>query len=272
VPNTNVLVTDITAVNPPVPVTEKLLAFAMLKTVVAAVVCANAIVPVPNAIARTPIPVELKIPVVRVNPSRAKVPAVRVVVTVAAVNDKALPRVVVAFGQFTVNETSDLPLVVTVPVPIVVTVNPVYVPVEDSVKPLRLIDIAASVNPVVPKSNLPSVPELTIVATAVPLPVNVRFGALVAVPPTVGIVNVLVIAAEAVNPPVPETEKFVAVLRFNTVVPAVVCANTILPVLKAIARTPVPSPLNIPVVRVNPAKFSVPATSVYVPVAVSAYA
>ena len=100
---------------------------------------------------------------------------------------------------------------------------------------------------------------MVIVATCAPV-VNVRFGALDVVPPAVlPQVNVLVTAMSAtVNPPVPVYVNAVRVAILNTVVAAVVCDNTILPVPNAIARVLVLFELNIPVVRINPAKSSVP--------------
>ena len=106
--------------------------------------------------------------------------------------------------------------------------------------------------------------------TAVPDPVNVTFGALVEEPPAVlPNVTVLVIAAEVVKPPVPVLVKPVAVAMDNTVVPAVVCARTILPAPNVIERVFELSELNIPVVNVNPANANVPAVNVYVQVAVA---
>jgi len=79
VPKVNVLVTLMSGtVNPPVPVYVNPVAVAILNTVVAAVVCDNAIDPVPNAILRVLALVERNIPVVRVNPARSNVPAVSV--------------------------------------------------------------------------------------------------------------------------------------------------------------------------------------------------
>jgi hypothetical protein len=66
-------------VNPPVPVKVKPVAVAIDNTVAAAVVLVNAIFPEPNEIARVEDPDELKIPVLKVNPASARVPALRVV-------------------------------------------------------------------------------------------------------------------------------------------------------------------------------------------------
>lgn len=83
VPNTQVLVTEASVVNPPVPVYVNPVAMAILKTVCAAVVCDRIILFEPNAIDRVLALVELKIPVVKLNPPRSSVPAVSVVVLVA---------------------------------------------------------------------------------------------------------------------------------------------------------------------------------------------
>ena len=104
------------------------------------------------------------------------------------------------------------------------------------------------------------------VATELPL-INVKFGLLVADPPVVPNVNVLVADIVLVNPPVPVYVKLVAFAIFNTVVAAVVCANTILFVPKVIERATAPVELNIPVVNVNPFNANVPLVNVVVPVA-----
>ena len=76
-PDWNVLVTDMADVNPPVPVHEKLVRVAIPNTVCAAVVCANTILNVLNAIECVFVFVELKIPVVK-SPPNVSVPAVNV--------------------------------------------------------------------------------------------------------------------------------------------------------------------------------------------------
>ena len=94
-PKVNVLVLLIAAtVKPPGPVQVKLVAVSILNTVVAAVVCVNAILPVPNAIARVLALLELNVPVVKVNPANANVPAISVYKPVA-VNAYDLPNVTV---------------------------------------------------------------------------------------------------------------------------------------------------------------------------------
>ena len=77
-PQLNVLVTDILAANPPVPVNEKLLVVAMANTVAPAVVLANIILLEPNATERTPPPAELNMPVVKLKPFKFNAPAVNV--------------------------------------------------------------------------------------------------------------------------------------------------------------------------------------------------
>ena len=104
----------------------------------------------------------------------------------------------------TVNPPIVLPLGVTVPVPRIFTVPiPVYVPPLDSVNALRFVAPIVEAKAVVPKSNLLNQLLVVIVSIAVPEPVNVKLGLLVALPPVVPNVNVLVMSAAAVNPPVP---------------------------------------------------------------------
>ena len=69
-----------------------MVAVSIASTVVAAVVCASTILFEPKEIALVPVPVELKIPVVKSNPPSANVPAVNVVVPVAT-RDGLSPRV-----------------------------------------------------------------------------------------------------------------------------------------------------------------------------------
>ena len=82
VPKTTVAVAAMFLVKPPVPVKVKLVAVAILKTVVAAVVLVSAMFPAPKLIARVLVLLELKMPVLKVNTSRLRVPAVSVVVLV----------------------------------------------------------------------------------------------------------------------------------------------------------------------------------------------
>jgi len=140
-----------------------------------------------------------------------------------------------------------------------VAVKLVYVLPGLSVNPFKFKLVVANVNAVVPKSRvLNHDPEVN-VATAVPLPVSVRLGALVAVAGvTLPTEYVRVTAASDTNPPVPVRVRLLAWAMPSTVVPAVGCANTTLPVPKRSLREPVPEELNMPVVNVNPARFNVP--------------
>ena len=90
---------------------------------------------------------------------------------------------------------------VIVPVPRIVTDKLVYVPVLDKVKALTFNVVDGTVNVVEPKSNLLNQLPVVNVCVAV-VPLNVKLGALVVVPPVVPNVNVLVILAAAENPPV----------------------------------------------------------------------
>ena len=85
VPNTHVLVKSALTKNLArlVPVQVKPVAIAIFNTVVAAVVCVRVIAFDPNAMARVLVLLELKIPVLKPNPPRSRVPAVNVVVLVA---------------------------------------------------------------------------------------------------------------------------------------------------------------------------------------------
>jgi len=103
--------------------------------------------------------------------------------------------------------------------------------------------------------------------TAVPDPVNDKFGELVAEPPVVPKVNVLVIEASVVKPPVPVHVKPVAVAIDNTVVATVVYAKTILLEPNAIERVVETLEEKIPVVKLKPFNASVPLVSVTVPTA-----
>jgi hypothetical protein len=167
-----------------------------------------------------------------------------------------------------------LPLGVMVPVPNMVGVKLVYTAptADDSVSELSSTVVAARVNAVVPKSSLLNWPSVPIVGIAVPDPVNVKLGALVVFPALARVVpklNVLVTLASALKPPVPEQVKLLTLAIDNTKVAAVGWANTMLPVPKAILRTPAPLDENIPVVKLYPAKSNVPAVKVVVAVAPS---
>ena len=266
-PNVNVLVLLASAVKPPVPVQVKLVALDIERTVVAAVVCVNIILLVPKTIERTPEPVELNIPVVKSNPFRFSVPAVSVVVAVAPVVN-APAKVVVPFEQLIVNAAIVLPFDVIVPVSTVVIVKLVNVPPLESVIESTFNDVAGTANAVVPKFKLLNQLPVVNVWIAVPLPVKVKFGLLVAEPPVVPTVNVLVISAAAVNPPVPVYVKPVAVAIDNTVEAAVVVDNIILLVPNAIERVLALVELKVPIVKSYPPKFNVPTVKIHWDVAV----
>ena len=268
VPNTNILITSDAAVKPPVPVTENPVAFAMSRLVELPVVVASTILPDPNAILRVLELVLLNVPVVNVYPARSNVPFVKVVATVAVVNVTAPASVVVPPGQLTVISTIGLPLGVNVPVLPKIAVNPVNVPPELNVKLPKVNDVVPGLKAVVPKSTLLKKLVLVSVCTAVPDPVNVKLTPLAIVPVVEAQLNVRVILAAAVKPPVPVKEKLVAVRISRLTAPAVVVANTILPDPNAILRTPEPVETNVPVVSVNPARSSVPAVNVVTAVAV----
>ena len=155
---------------------------------------------------------------VKLNVAKSIVPDVLVNV----VQLTALATVVVPEVLLIVSGPIVFPLGVNVPVPTIVAVNAVNVPPLLSVNPFKFKVVVPSTNAVVPKLRVLNQLPVVRVMTAVPLPVNVTFGALVAEPPVVPNVNVLVIEASVVNPPVPETVNPVAVAIDNTVVAAVV--------------------------------------------------
>jgi len=223
VPNTKVLVLDIIAVNPPpVAVYVNPVAVAILNTVVAAVVCANTMLLVPNVIARVFELFELNIPVVKSNPFRFSVPLVNVVVAVASANANWSPKVVVPV-LLIVNAAIVLVLLIIVPVPTIVAVRPVYVPVVLNVKLFKFKLIVPGLNVVVPKLSVLNQLPVVRVVTNEPEPVSDKFGLLVAEPPVV-LPNVTVLVtdvASVVNPPVPVRVNPVAVAILKTVVAAV---------------------------------------------------
>ena len=153
VPKVTVLVIDASVVKPPVPVYVKPVAVANDNTTVAAVVCANTILPVPKLIARVAVPVLANIPVVKLNPFNANVPVVMVVVPVAT-KDSASPSVVVPDVLFIVNAAIVLVLLVIVPVPTIVAVSAVNVPPVLNVRLFKFNVVAAMVNAVVPKFSV----------------------------------------------------------------------------------------------------------------------
>ena len=145
---------------------------------------------------------ELTAPVVNVNPPKSNIPIVNVVVPVA-VKVNADPNVVVPAEEITNAANVLLPLLIIVPVPTIVAVKLLNVPPLDNVRLLRFKLVVPGLKTVEPKSSLLNQLPVVNVCTAVPLPVNVRLILLVIEPPVVPNVNVLVILAGAVNPPVP---------------------------------------------------------------------
>ena len=115
------------------PVNVKLVAVAMLNTVVAAVVLVSAMLPAPKVIARVDVPEEEKIPVLKVNPARLRVPAVSVVVALVA-TVIASARVTVMPEPLIVVLLIVLPTLVMVAVARNVGANDVNVPPVESVK------------------------------------------------------------------------------------------------------------------------------------------
>ena len=200
-PKKTALATVAVVVNPPVPVRVNPVAVAISNTVVAAVVCVNAILPVPNDIALVTAPDELNMPVVSVKLAKSRVPLVNVVVPVA-VKVNASPNVVAVLVIVKIANVA-LPLLVIVPVPIMVAVNVVNVPPALNVNPCSANAVVPGLNTVVPKLNVLKILPVVNVCTAVPLPVNVKFGALVDAPPVVPNSYVLVIDASETKPPVP---------------------------------------------------------------------
>ena len=150
---------------------------------------------------------------------------------------------------------TDAPLNVYVALVSGVNVNPVYVPVDDSVRaPAILNAVVPGLKLVVPKFKFLNQPAVVNVATLAPV-VNVKFTAFDMEPPVVPYVRVLVLAISAtVNPPGPVYVNPVTVPILNTTVVAVVCVRLMLPstvLPNAIARVLVLLELNIPVLRVT---------------------
>ena len=263
-PKLNVLVTARLDTNPPpLSVSVKLVASAMLNTVVAAVVCVRLMLFDPNAMARVLVLLELKIPVVRSLPLRSRVPAVSVVVAVA-ISDWLPPNVNVPPGMLTPNPANCLlNCGVKVCVLVNVGVRPVYVPPEARVNVLTNMDVAAGVDVVLPK--LKELNQLPVVMVGIAAPVvNVKFGALAAEPPAVDPkLNVLVTPRSDMNPPLPAIVKLVASAMLNTVVAAVAFVNVILLLLKLIDLVPVPVETKVPVLMAEePFTTNAPAVKV----------
>jgi hypothetical protein len=229
------------------------------------------ILPVPNALERAvDVVVASHEPHVKVNPFKFIVPPNKIKLPVLIV-ENAVPKVVTPVAPLLIDTpaTVELPLFMIVPVPTITIDKLVKIPDGDNVNEFKLMLADGTVNAVVPKFRLLKKLAVVSVMTLVPLPVNVTFGELVVVPdPPVPNVNVLVIDASVVKPPVPVYVKLVAFAILSTVVPAVVCANTMLLVPNAIERTPVPVELKIPTVKSYPPKFNVPAVKIKDDVAV----
>jgi len=239
----------------------------MLKFTVNAVVVLNTILPLPNATDRVLVLLETNVPVARAKLFRTRAPLVNVVVPVAT-RLNASPNVVVPDTLLIVNAAIVRLLLVIVPVPTVFRVSDANVPPDDNVRsPAMFRVVAGRAKAVVPNVILSNQLAVVSVMIAVPLPVNDRLGALVAVPPVVPNTHVLVIDASVVNPPVPVQLKPVAIAMLNTVVAAVVCDSTMLFDPNAIDRVLVLVELKIPVVKLKPPRSIVPAVNVVVLVA-----
>ena len=138
---------------------------------------------VPNAIDRVLVLVELKMPVVRSNPPRSRVPLVNVVWPVA-INASADPSVAVPVVLM-ISVGIVRPLLVRVPVPTMFGIKVVYVPLLDNVRlPTMNTFVAVGSNDVVPKVKFLNQLLLVRLATEAPV-VNVKFGAFVVDPPVV---------------------------------------------------------------------------------------
>ena len=222
--------------------------------VAAAVVVDNTILLEPNMIERVLVPLETKVPVVNPYVATSNIPKIIVV----APDTDVLIFMVVVPELLIVNAPTGLVLPVTVPVATIVAVKLVYVPALDNIKLARFKLVAAIVNPVDPKSNVLNQLPVVNVCTAVPLPVNVKLGALDIVPPVVPNENVLVMFAAALNPPVPVHVKPVAIVKLKLKSPAVVVDKIILLEPNAIERILLKLLLNVPIVKSAPPKFNVP--------------
>ena len=126
-------------------------------------------------------PVLANVALVTENVEPASVPcvSVRAPLRISALAKVAVPVVL------TINAGSVLPLLVIVPVPTMVAVKLVNVPPVDNVSPFKFNAVAAIVNAVEPKSKVLNQLAVVNVCTAVPLPVNHKFGDIVADPPVV---------------------------------------------------------------------------------------
>ena len=104
---------------PALPVHEKPVMVAMLKTVVAPLLWVRVIPPAPNEIARVLVLLELKMPQVKVKPASASVPWVRLnMLVLVAPCESELPSVTVIPAPSTIMLLNVLPALVSVPVPL----------------------------------------------------------------------------------------------------------------------------------------------------------
>jgi hypothetical protein len=234
-------------------------------TVVAAVVCDNTILLDPNVTVLAVLPDELNIPVVKSKPLKSIVPLVSVTVPVAD-SVSADEKVVVPVWLIVNAPNVVLPLPSTTPVALIEAVSALKLPPLLNVRLFKFNDVVATVNAVVPKLSLLNQLAVVNVITDVPEPVNDSGNELVAEPPVVPKVTVLVVEASVTKPPVPVAEKPVTVPIDRTVVAAVAWFNMMLLVPNAIERVLVLLELNAPTVKSKPFKFNVPAVNVYVPV------
>ena len=167
-------------------------------------------------------PVLANVALVTENVEQASVPWVSVIAPLVV----SVPVKVADPAVLTVSAVIVLPLVANVLalLPTRVSVKAVNVPPLDNVRsPATLNAVVGSTNAVVPKLKFLNQLAVVNVWIAVPLAVSDKLGALVAVPPVVPNVNVLVIAAVALNPPVvPVQVNPVASAKLSTVVAAVV--------------------------------------------------
>ena len=193
---------------------------------------------------------------VKSNPFRFSVPKVKVVVVVVTG-----PAIVVVPELLIVNDPIVLLFVVIVPVFRIVGLRAVNVPPEDKVKLLRFNAVVGTANVVDPKLRLLNQPPVVKVKTAIPEPPNVRLGALTAFPAVVPTVNVLVMSADDLKPPVPVQVKLVIVAIDKLTAAAVVVAKRMLFEPKIIERTFELLETKVPVGKSLPFRSKVPAVN-----------
>ena len=160
---------------------------------------------------------------------------------------------------------SVFPLLVSVPPARNLGSTNVYVPPEARVKLPAIFTVPPETEQVEPVNTRSSNHENVTIDRLDAPAFTVKLGAFEVVPPEVAPKFTVAVAAMfLVNPPVPVQVKPTTVAIDKTVVPAVVLVSAMLPEPKAIARVDVPEALKIPVLRVKPARSSVPAVSVVV--------